>query len=140
MEGISSVGEGLPDTGQIQGFVQVAEPGVEPILDMFSDELKPHWPDKIHDLLARHPTSMAARTADGKGFTVIHGDVSLGNILVPVHGNRPIYIIDRQPSNWNLTIWLAVYDAAYALILSWDTDTRRRFERQILRHYHDRLV
>jgi hypothetical protein len=28
------------------------------------------------------------------------------NILVPRQGDRPIYLIDRQPFNWSLTAWL----------------------------------
>ncbi len=52
---------------------------------------------------------------------------------------RPIYIIDRQPFDWSLTTWLGVYDLAYAMVLDWEVETRRRLEMPILRHYHDWL-
>jgi hypothetical protein len=31
------------------------------------------------------------------GFTLIHGDGGKANILIPRAGDRPVYIIDRQP-------------------------------------------
>lgn len=86
------------------------------------------------------PSMMIARTNDPNGFTLIHGDPNWNNILVPHNADRPLYIIDRQPFDWSLTVWLGVYDLAYALVLDWDIDERRRFEIPILRHYHDRLT
>jgi len=59
---------------------------------------------------------------------------------VPRAGDRPIYLIDRQPLDWSLTTWLGAYDLAYAIVLDWDIETRRRFEIPILKRYHDQLV
>jgi len=81
-----------------------------------------------------------ARNQEANGFTLIHGDVGEKNILVPRHGDRPIYIIDRQPFNWSLTTWLGVYDLAYAMVLDWEIEIRRRLEVLILRRYHDQLI
>ncbi|MEI2689067.1 MAG: hypothetical protein V9H69_04885 [Anaerolineae bacterium] len=83
---------------------------------------------------------MVRRTADPNGFTLIHGDTGLGNILVPREGDRPLYLIDRQPFNWSLTKWLGAYDLVYALVLDWPSDLRRQCERAILQRYHARLV
>jgi hypothetical protein len=124
----------------IRRFVEIAEPGVGHILDRFSAGLQPHWPDAIRALYAKHPQRMIERAQDANGFTLIHGDVGCGNILVPREGHRPIYIIDRQPFDWSLTTWLGVYDLAYAIVLDWEVETRRRLEQMILRRYHERLI
>ena len=58
---------------------------------------------------------------------------------MPRRGDRPIYIIDRQPFNWSLTTWLGAYDLAYALVLDWPTELRRQCELPILARYHARL-
>ena len=123
----------------IRRFVDIAEPGVEHILNNFSAELKPHWPDMMRSLFANHPRAIIERTQDDNGFTLIHGDAGHTNILVPRHGDRPIYIIDRQPFNWSLTTWLGVYDLAYAIVLDWEVETRRQLEMPVLRRYHNWL-
>ena len=83
---------------------------------------------------------MVARTYNGNGFTIFHGDVGHHHILVPLNEDRPIFILDRQPIDWSLTTWLGVYDLAYAMVLDWESETRRRLEIRVLRRYHDSLV
>jgi hypothetical protein len=129
----------IHDADHIQRFVFIAEPGAGHIIDQLSAELEPHWPEAIRVLYANHPRAMIERTKDSSGFTLIHGDVGEANILVPRLGDRPIYLIDRQPFDWSLTTWLGVYDLAYAMVLDWKIETRRRLEMPILRHYHDWL-
>jgi hypothetical protein len=123
----------------IRRFVAIAEPGARHIIEQLSAELEPHWPAAIRDLFANHPQVMTRRTADDNGFTLIHGDAGDTNILVPREGERPIFLIDRQPFDWSLTTWLGVYDLAYAIILDWDAELRRRFEMAILERYHEHL-
>jgi hypothetical protein len=137
---IAQSGDRLPSVDQINRFVEVARPGASHIIAAMPDRLEPHWPDRIDELLERHPPAMAARTRDGNGLTLIHGDVNRTNILVPRDGDRPLYIIDRQPFDWSLTVWLGVYDIAYAIVLDWSVEDRRRFELPILRHYHEQLI
>ncbi len=124
----------------IRRFVAIAEPGVEHILGRFADQLRPQGPALLRDLFARHPQALIVRTQDANGFTLIHGDVGHNNVLVPRNGQRPIYIIDRQPFDWSLTTWLGVYDLAYAMVLDWPTDLQRRWEIPILKHYHAQLI
>ena len=124
----------------IQRFVDFAEPGVGHILHQFSHELEPHWPDAMRTLYTKHPPAMIERTRDANGFTLIHGDAGPYNILVPRQGNRPIYLIDRQPFAWSLTTWLEVYDLAFAIAIHWEVEIRRDLEVPILRHYHDQLI
>lgn len=136
---LAEAGAALPSAGHIRRFVEIAEPGLGHILGRFSAELAPHWPAALRALYARHPQALVERARDGQGFTLIHGDVGHGNILVPRAGDRPIYLIDRQPFDWSLTTWLGVYDLAYAIVLDWEVETRRRLEEPVLRRYHAQL-
>lgn len=126
--------------GHIQRFVDIARPGLAPILRHFTPHLKAHWPALLHDLYANHPQAIIRRTQNDNGFTLIHGDLGCNNILVPRVGNRPLYFIDRQPFNWSLTTWLGVYDLAYAIVLDWESEQRQQFEIPILTHYHSQLA
>ena len=137
---LTEAGAQIHGAKHIQRFVDIARPGVEHILNRFSTELEPHWPDVIRALYGNHPQAIIRRTQDGNGFTLIHGDVGKNNILVPRDGDRPIYIIDRQPFNWSLTSWLGVYDLAYAIVLDWEAETRRQYEIPVLKRYHVHLI
>jgi hypothetical protein len=136
---LAEAGAPIHTDEHIRRFVDIAEPGAAHITGAFSSQLEPHWPELIRSLYARHPAAIIARARDPEGFTLIHGDAGCTNILVPRSGDRPIYIIDRQPFDWSLTTWLGVYDLFYALVLDWDVELRRRFELPVLRRYHDRL-
>jgi hypothetical protein len=137
---LAVAGAAVPGAAEIRRFVDVAEPGVEHILAHFSGQLEPHWPALIRELFGRHPQAMIERAGDDNGFTLIHGDAGQRNILVPREGERPVYLIDRQPFDWSLITWLGVYDLAYAIVLDWDIETRRQLERPVLRHYHQQLT
>ena len=129
----------LHDAEHIRRFAAIAEPGVGHIVGRVASELQPHWPAAMRDLFARHPQAMIHRSQDTNGFTLIHGDAGCYNIMVPREGERPLYLIDRQPFDWSLTTWLGAYDLAYAIALDWDVEARRQWERPILRRYHQTL-
>ena len=137
---LAQAGAPIHSPEHIRRFVEIAEPGVDHILARFPAELKPHWPEAIRRLYVHHPQAIIARASEDNGFTLIHGDAGAYNILVPRDGARPLYIIDRQPFDWSLTTWLGVYDLAYAMVLDWEIETRRRLELPVLRHYHQQLV
>ena len=137
---LAQAGAPMHDADHIQRFVDIAEPGVSHIVNSFAAELKPHWPDLMRSLYDNHPQAIIGRTADSNGFTLVHGDAGATNILVPRQGDRPIYIVDRQPFNWSLTTWLGVYDLAYAIVLDWPVEIRRRLEMPVLRRYHEWLL
>lgn len=124
----------------IRYFVGIAAPGAEHIITGCAAELQPHWPALLRDLFACYPQALIERTRDLDGFTLIHGDAGEHNILVPRAGERPLYLIDRQPFDWSLTTWLGVYDLAYAIVLDWEIDARRHLEEQVLRRYHEHLL
>lgn len=136
----SEAGAAMHTAQHIQRFVGKSEPGAAHILKRFTAGLEPHWPDAIRTLFARHPPAIIARTLDDNGFTLVHGDVGHHNILVPRSGDRPVYIIDRQPFEWSLTTWLGVFDLVYAMVLDWEVDTRRQMEIPVLKRYHDQLI
>ena len=130
----------IHEPGHIRRFVAIAEPGAGHIIRQLAVELEPHWPDAIRELFDRHPQAMIARERNANGFTLIHGDVGQTNVLLPRVGERPLYIIDRQPFDWSLTTWLGVYDLAYAIVLDWEVEKRRRLEMPVLHHYHEWLI
>lgn len=137
---LAESGAPLHDARHIQNWVNIAEPGAGHILEHKSAELKPHWAELIRELYARHPQTLIQRSQDLNGFTLIHGDVGHANVLVPCDGDRPLYIIDRQPFDWGLTTWLGVYDLAYAIVLDWDVALRRQCEIPMLKRYHETLL
>lgn len=139
-ERLAEAGAPIHSPGHIHNFVAIAEPGVDHILRRFSSELHPHWPDAIRELFARHPQAMIERAGDPNGLTLIHGDTGEQNILTPRQGDRPVYLIDRQPFDWSLTTWLGAYDLAYAMVLDWSTERRRQWEMSVLERYHAKLV
>ncbi len=134
------IGERIPDSQQIHRFANMGKLGANLIVAACADELKVHWPEAINRIYDDHPRLMFQRTQEDTGFTLIHGDINRNNILVPINGERPLYLIDRQPFNWSLKVWLGVYDLAYALVLYWDLDIRRALEVPVLRHYHECLI
>jgi hypothetical protein len=137
---LAEAGLSMHNSSDIQEFVDIAARGVEHICNHFSRELESHWRANLHEIFVEHPQVMMKRMDDPNGFTIIHGDVGSANILVPRQGNYPVYIIDRQPFNWSLTLWLGVYDLAYAMVLDWEIETRRRHEIPILKRYHESLM
>lgn len=139
-ERLASGRKSPPNALQIERYVGISRPGMEPIIDYCKDELQPHWARAIREVFDRHPTPMSRRTRDGNGFTLIHGDVNRTNIMVPREGDRPLYIIDRQPYDWMLVTWLATYDLALPIVLWWDVETRRKHESRVLQHYHEYLA
>ena len=136
---LAEAGASMHSPAHIQRFVDIAYPGVEHILSRFASELKPHWLAAMRALFVGHLPVLIQRAQDLNGFTLIHGDAGAYNILVPRHGDRPLYLIDRQPFDWSLTTWLGVYDLAYALVLDWEPELRRQYEFPILQTYHEQL-
>jgi hypothetical protein len=140
-ERLAGAGRPIHDAAHIQRFVDIAAPGVPHVLEHCARQLATtHWSGLIQQIIAQHPAAIIARARMSTGFTIIHGDPGSTNILVPRQGDRPIYLIDRQPFDWSLTTWLGVYDLVYLAVLDWPVADRRRLERPLLRRYHDQLL
>jgi thiamine kinase-like enzyme len=138
-EALARIGEALPSEAKLRRYLDVATRGIEPMLEAADDELTTAQRQLIHDAALHHPRLLIERAADASGMTLVHGDVNPGNILSSKTGATPIYLIDRQPFDWSLTVWLGVSDLAYAMEHWWDTPLRRAFETPILRQYRDSL-
>jgi hypothetical protein len=139
-EGIAAYGESLPSDETIRRYVGMCEPGAGYIIASCADQLKAHWSEALLEFYAQHPRLMIDRTHDGNGFTMVHGDVNAFNVLIPIEGDRPIYVIDRQPFDWSLKTWLGVSDFSFALVIDCAPETRRQLEQPILKHYHEQLI
>jgi len=109
------------------------------MIETLGDTLDPAWRRALVEIFARHPAQMLERTRDSTGFTLIHGDPNPGNILAPIDGAGPVYLVDRQPFDWSLTTWLGVGDMAYVMVHWWESERRRELELPILHHYHAAL-
>jgi hypothetical protein len=129
-----------PTATAIRRFAQMGRQGSELIIAACASELEPHWPASIEHAFGAYLARLIVRAEESRGFTLIHGDVHPGNVLVPIAGDRPLYLVDRQPFNWSLTTLLGVYDLAYALVLYWPPEVRRALEVTVVRHYHDCLI
>lgn len=139
-ERLAACGEPIPTAAQIERYVSMARAGLDPMLQSVRGQIDIPWEAALHDIFANHPAKMIERTAVADGFTLVHGDPNPGNILAPLDGDTPIYLIDRQPFDWSLTTWLGVGDLSYAMVHWWDTDVRRELESPILQRYHKRLL
>lgn len=137
---LGTIGRRSADTRDIDRYIGHIQRGLAPLVDTLGAELTADWRRTLDDIFARHPARMRARTADPDGCTLLHGDVNPGNLLAPRDGDRPIYLVDRQPFDWSLTAWLAASDLAYMMVSWWDTESRRRWQEPVLRHYHDALL
>ena len=134
------IGERIPDAAAIERFVDGARPGMPHVFAAYGDEIGDDNVERIEAVFEAHPQAMINRTADATGFCLIHGDANPTNVFVPREGpGAPIYIIDRQPFDASLTVWLGVSDLTYAIVHRWEPEIRRRMEVPLLRRYHDQL-
>lgn len=136
---LAQAGAAIHNAAFIHRFVAIAEPGIQHVLPRFTDQLPPGGADLIRSVFARHPQALIERARDSSNFTLIHGDAGCYNILTPRLGDRPVYLIDRQPFSWSFTTWMGVFDLFYIMVLDWDPAFCRQIEIPILRHYLARL-
>jgi hypothetical protein len=86
---------------------------------------------------------MLDRAMDGNGLALVHGDPNPTNVLTPrtAGGQRlPLYLIDRQPFEWTLRLWLGASDLVYAAVPYWPEDHRRAHQKSVMQGYHQTLV
>ena len=137
---LAAVGAALPDVAAVECYLSHIRPGLEPMLMAAKGEIDPIWGNVLREVFDRHPVAMVERTREPDGFCLVHGDVNPGNVLSPVDGAGATYLIDRQPFDWSLTVWLGASDLAYLMVHWWPASLRRRLEFSVLRHYHEALV
>lgn len=135
------LGYSMPTPEFIEQFVAQSRPGLDVLIRELGDELPAAWRDALKRFFDRHPRLMIGRARDPNGFTVVHGDDNPGNVLSPrAGGETPLYLVDRQPFDWSLVVWLGVSDLSYAMTHWWPVETRRACERAMLQRYYDTLM
>ncbi|HEX2914030.1 MAG TPA: hypothetical protein VH186_24715 [Chloroflexia bacterium] len=132
-------GEPITDRPKLERYLEHVLPGFEPMLADIEGEIKPEWVEAIKLIYQRHPDRLFERINNPVGFTLVHGDNNPGNILAPNEGDKPVYLIDRQPFDWSLTNWLGANDLAYLMVPWWEPEQRRELEFKVLRQYHATL-
>lgn len=138
--GLHKVGESVTGAVALDRYFSHVRPGLEPLLEEIRGEVDPVWIETLQEIFEYHPAKMLERTRDPRGFALLHGDTNPGNILSPLNGDKPVYLLDRQPFDWSLTTWLAVSDLTYMIVTWWEPEVRRELEFKLLRHYHNTLL
>ncbi len=108
-----------------------------PFIDFLGDRLSLHRRAIYETILECYPQILLTRLMDREKLTIVHNDAHSGNFLLP---NDPrqgkIYIVDWE--QWSLGI--GPFDAAYLIALFWYPERRSRFEKGLVRFYHDQLL
>ncbi len=137
---LQSGGHLLPDESRALAVDARVRTGYPVLLKGVEEEFGDRAAADVRDILDALPSALTARTSDPSSLTLIHGDLSPGNILAPNEGDRPVYFVDRQPFEWSPTVWTGTSDLARVLVLTWEESVRRQFEKTVLERYYDGLL
>jgi hypothetical protein len=143
---LAELGAVLPGPLQIDRYVAHCRAGLEPLLASLPGNQRRHGEALLRAVFEHGPGLMRQRCADPRGLCLVHGDINPGNILAsrdlssPGAPHRPLYLIDRQPFDWSLTVWLGVSDLAYLMFSHWPTPQRQQHQQALLRRYHQGLA
>ncbi|GAA2445962.1 phosphotransferase [Actinomadura vinacea] len=131
--GDSSLGEAEWLSPRLEGHL--VHRGVKEIRANFESEIGAGVPDEVRDpdaLVAAY-RALAEETLSESPWSVIHGDAHVGNLYLDG---------DRRPSlaDWQLVQRGPWYlDVGYHIASTLTVEDRRRTEKDLLRHYLDRL-
>lgn len=114
--------------------------GLAPVLDALGDTIDAASRKRLLLVFEEDVARLHARAMQGAGLTLVHGDPNPTNVLTPRtpddQGNsKPLFLIDRQPFDWSLRLWLGASDLVLASVPYWSVDARRARERALLRGY-----
>lgn len=125
-----------PNPTEIEQRIARVQAQVGEFLGMLGDRLSAERHQLIRRALGSLPR-LYRRLLDPTGYTVIHDDVHVGNVLYP-RAPTPdtIRLIDWQ--TWHVD--LAAKDLAHMMAVVWYPDTRSRLELPLLKRYHRGLV
>lgn len=130
-----------PDACALERALAPGLAGLATLLDAMGEGFTTEERDRVRALVDQLPAALRARLAEPAGFTWVHGDLNPGNVLAPIEGDDPIYLLDHQPFvGSDLVDWLGASDIAYAIALWWPVEARRAWERPLVEHWHARLV
>ncbi|MEM1277043.1 MAG: phosphotransferase [Pseudomonadota bacterium] len=117
--------------------------GLAPILDDLEDTLDVSSRERLTKAFDVDADLMLQRALKGHGLTLVHGDPNPTNVLTcdtPKQGCLPLYLIDRQPFDWSLRLWLGASDLVYATVPFWSEQHRRAYQNNLLQCYHQNLL
>lgn len=136
--------EGAHDLkADLQRYLAHVSRGLGPICDAMGDDLDPAARARLEQTFTEDADIMLSRAQRGGGVTLVHGDPNPTNVLTRKGGaqnGRPLYLIDRQPFEWTLRVWLGASDLVYAAVLFWPEDLRRALQTTLLTTYHKTLL
>lgn len=98
--------------------------------------------DVVRRVFETQPAVMQARVGNPAGFTFTHGDLNPGNILAPRNGDPAdqVFLLDHQPFLGSSVNGLAMSDLAYAMVLWWPVEDRRRWASGLVDQWHAGLL
>lgn len=119
--------------------------GLAAVLDALGDTIDAVGRKRLLRVFEQDVARLHARAVQVGGLTLVHGDPNPTNVLTPRtpddRANRqPLFLIDRQPFDWSLRLWLGASDLVLASVPYWSVDARRARERALLRGYHATLL
>jgi hypothetical protein len=126
----------LPDAESTLAYVTSVRGCFPRFADFLGDRLS-NARRRLYDGVLASLPRLFERVARGTGLTLIHGDASFQNVLVPrdLHTGRAL-LIDWQL--WGISF--AAEDLANLIALHWYPGRRKETERDLLRRYHAGLV
>ena len=142
--GSSADPEGPHDLeADFQRFLSHVSLGLEPIIEVLGAELDTSSRSRLEKAFCDDADRMLRRALAGNGLTLVHGDPNPTNVLTSnaPGGNRPpLFLIDRQPFDWSLRLWLGASDLVYAAVPYWPVEHRRALQHTLLASYHQTLL
>lgn len=106
-------------------------------VEFMQDRLSTERRQLYEEAIALFPAALKKRVLSGKNLTLVHQDAHIWNFLLPRDPQKDrAYIIDWQ--QW--TIDAGPRDVAYMIALWWYPERRQALEKDLVRHYHNRLL
>ncbi len=134
---LERISEPPPSADQIDRYLDHVTRGVEPLQTVLANDPILEPTNRILDTIG---DELRDRITDPARQTLVHGDTNPGNILLPTdNSSTPVYLIDRQPFDWSLRVWIGASDIAWLTVLYWESETRRACEHDMLTAYVDTL-
>lgn len=136
--------EGLHDLrADFEKYISHVVRGLDPIFNALGNNLDHSSRLRLTRLFSQDADIMLRRALEGRGLSLVHGDPNPTNVLTcrnACDGLLPLYLIDRQPFNWSLRLWLGASDLVYAAVPFWPEDVRRNLQIPLLKSYHRALL
>ncbi len=142
--GLAADPDGVHDLSSVfDRYLNHVSRGIGPIFDTLGDSLDGVARNRLVRTFEVDGPEMLNRTLRGEGIALLHGDANPTNVLTQVEsgaGGAPLYLVDRQPFEWSLRLWLGASDLVYAIVPFWPVEHRRRLQANVLQEYHRALV